>query len=74
MKTKVIDGLFGTEACPQNLSKLAQAVGIAPSTLWRYKCDHEALKNGKARVVARVAKFRRLSIEEKARLLDELAE
>ena len=71
MKTKVIDGLFPEML---NVSKLAAAVGASPSTLWKYKNEEGALKNAKACVVARKAKHRHLSMEEKARLLDELAE
>ena len=71
---KIIDGLFGDRASPQNMSALARAVGVSPATLCGYKGNTEKLKNGSARTVARIAKFRRLSMEEKARLMDELAE
>ena len=57
-----------------NVSALARAVGCSQSTLSNYKADVENIKNGKARTVARLAKFHRFSAEEKARLLDELAE
>ena len=57
-----------------NLSEAARAVGVSPATLCGYRGDKEKLKNGSARTVARIAKFRRLSMEEKARLMDELAE
>ena len=71
MKTKVIDGLFPEL---QNMAALAKVVGVSKSTLCGYRQDREKLKSGSARTVARIAKYRRLSMEEKARLLDELAE
>lgn len=57
-----------------NVSALARAVGCSQSTLSNYKASTENIKNGKARTVARLAKFHRFSNDEKARLLDELAE
>lgn len=71
---KVIDGLFGTIDSPQNLAAMARAIGVSPATLCAYRGNREKLKCGSARTVARIAKARRLSMEEKAKLLDELAE
>lgn len=71
---RVIDGLFGDTASPQNMSAMARSVGVSPATLCGYRGDREKIKSGSARTIARIAKFRRLSMEEKARLMDELAE
>lgn len=71
---KVIDGLFGDAVTPQNLTALSRVIGVSQATLSTYKNDREKLKSGSARTVARIAKYRRLSMEEKARLMDELAE
>lgn len=70
----VIERLFGDKASPQNLSAMAAAVGCTSATLGSYKKDREKLKRGSARTIARMAKIRRFSDEEKARLIDELAE
>lgn len=71
---RVIDSLFGDAASPQNLAALARAVGVSKMTMCEYRRNREKLKSGSARTIARIAQARRLSQEEKARLMDELAE
>lgn len=70
-KPKVIDSLLEELL---NMSALARVCGCSPATLCIYKSNPEKLKTGKAQVVARLAKYRRLSVEQKAQLMDELAE
>lgn len=70
----IIERLFGDRASPQNMSALAAVIGCTSATLGQYKRDPERLKRGSAQTVARIAKYRRLSDAEKAKLMDELAE